>query len=124
VAETNREFGRVLEVVEAAEMLDLVDTPKRQVVLDPAGQRFLKAGHEERKAIWREQLLRLRLFRMVAEVLRRAPDHAIDRDFVLERLARHLPHENYERIFSTFIRWARFGNLFAYDEHAEKITLQ
>jgi hypothetical protein len=35
-----------------------------------------------------------------------------------------MPHENYEKIFETFIRWARFGNLFAYDETTETISLQ
>jgi NitT/TauT family transport system ATP-binding protein len=123
-ADTNREFGRVLEVVEAAEMLDLVDTPKRQVVLAPTGQRFLKADHEGRRVIWREQLLRLKLFRLVEEMLRRAPDHTVDRDVVLETLILHLPHENYERIFNTFIGWARRCNLFTYDEQTETISLQ
>jgi len=31
------QFGRVLNVVEAAEMLELVHTPKRRAVLDPLG---------------------------------------------------------------------------------------
>jgi NitT/TauT family transport system ATP-binding protein len=123
VADTHREFGRVLEVVEAAEMLDLVDTPKRQVVLDAAGKRLIKAGPEERKTIWRQQLLKLRLYRLVDEMLRRAPNQTIGRDVVQETLVLHLPHENYEKLFRTFIRWARFGNLFAYDEVTGVITL-
>jgi NitT/TauT family transport system ATP-binding protein len=123
-ADTQRDFGRVLEVVEAAEMLNLVDTPKRLVVLEGTGQRFLKADFEERKTIWREQLLKLRLFRLVEETLRRAPYHTVDRDFVLETMVLHLPHENYDKMFRTFIRWARFGNLFAYDEDTQTISLQ
>jgi hypothetical protein len=35
-----------------------------------------------------------------------------------------MPHENYETVFQTFIRWARFGNLFAYDEANGTISLQ
>jgi len=35
-----------------------------------------------------------------------------------------MPQENYEKVFNTFIRWARFGDLFAYDETMEKISLQ
>src|SRR5207245_718655 len=38
-ADTNREIGRIIAVVKAAEMLDFVDTPKRLVVLEPEGQR-------------------------------------------------------------------------------------
>jgi NitT/TauT family transport system ATP-binding protein len=121
---TNREFGHVITVVKAAELLDFVDTPKRLVVLEPDGQRLLKATAEERKAIWRGQLLKLHLFRDIYEVLRREPKHEIDRDLLLETIIMHMPQENYEKVFNTFIRWARFGDLFAYDEASETISLQ
>ena len=51
------------------------------------------------------------------------PEHAIDRDFILETIVTRMPYENYERMFNTFIRWARFGDLFAYDETVQRITL-
>ncbi|HUK62109.1 MAG TPA: ATP-binding cassette domain-containing protein, partial [Dongiaceae bacterium] len=63
VADSEDEFGHVIAVVKAAEMLDFVDTPKRAVLLEPAARRFLAAGAEERKRLWREQLLKLKLFR-------------------------------------------------------------
>jgi NitT/TauT family transport system ATP-binding protein len=122
--DTNREFGRVINIVEAAEMLDFVDTPKRMVVLDTAGKRFVKASAEERQVLWRGQLLRLRLFREIYDLLQRQPDHTIDKDFLLETIVLNMPQENYETVFQTFIRWARFGNLFAYDETNETISLQ
>jgi NitT/TauT family transport system ATP-binding protein len=123
-ADTNRQFDQMIRVVRAAEMLDFVDTPKRMVVFEPDGQKLVRANAEDRKAIWREHLLRLRLFRDIYEVLQREPNHEIDRDFVLETLIMHMPQENYEKMFSTFIRWARFGDLFAYDEQTETISLQ
>jgi NitT/TauT family transport system ATP-binding protein len=122
-SDTHREFGRLLNIVEAAELLDFVDTPKRMVILDTAGKRYVKALPEERKAIWREQLLKLRLFRDVYNALQRLPDHVVDQDFVLETIVINMPHENYEAVFQTFLRWARFGNLFAYDEASQTITL-
>jgi NitT/TauT family transport system ATP-binding protein len=122
--DTNREFGHVIAVVKAAEMLDFVSTPKRVVVLDEEGRRFVKGSPADRKAVWRESLLKLRLFRDVFDVLQREPRHQIDRDFVLETMVMNMPHENYERMFSTFITWARFGDLFAYDEATETLSLQ
>jgi C-terminal AAA-associated domain len=98
--------------------------PKRMVVLDTAGKRFVKASAEERQEIWRGQLLHLRLFREIYELLQRQPDHSIDQDFLLETIVLNMPHENYETVFQTFIRWARFGNLFAYDEANGTISLQ
>jgi len=123
-ADAHYEFGRMLAIVEAAEMLNFVDTPRRTVVLEPLGQGFIRANPDEQKAIWREQLLKLQLFQLVHAALQRQPDHQIEREFLLETLVLHLPNENYERQFRIFIGWARFGNLFAYDEATERISLQ
>jgi NitT/TauT family transport system ATP-binding protein len=122
-SDTHREFGQVIMVVRAAEMLDLVDTPKRMVVLDRDGQLILKATGEERQNIWREHLLRLRLYRDVNDALHREGRHGIDGEFVMELMVMNMPHENYERMFRTFIAWGRYGNLFSYDDHTDKITL-
>jgi NitT/TauT family transport system ATP-binding protein len=122
-SDTHREFGQVIMVVRAAEMLDLVDTPKRMVVLDRDGQLILKATGEERQNIWRDHLLRLRLYRDVNDALHREGRHGIDGEFVMELMVMNMPHENYERMFRTFIAWGRYGNLFSYDEHTDKITL-
>src|SRR4029079_342360 len=72
-ADTNRQFGDIINTVRAAEMLELVDTPKRMVVIDTIGRRFLSADPEQRKVIWREQLLKLRLFREVYDCIQRQP---------------------------------------------------
>jgi len=121
--ETNREFARVIAIVKAAEMLDFIETPGHFVVLTAKGKAFADAGSETRKALWREQLLTLRLFHDVHELIQRSPDHVIDRDFVLETIVTRMPYENYEKVFSTFVRWSRFGNLFAYDETSQLISL-
>jgi NitT/TauT family transport system ATP-binding protein len=122
-SDTHIEYGVMLNVVKAAEMLDLVDTPKRLVVLEPEGQRFVRADPEERKPLWREHLLRLRLFRDLSDVLRRQEPHEIQKEFVLETIILNMPQENYERVFATMMGWARFGDLFDYDEVLEMVSL-
>jgi NitT/TauT family transport system ATP-binding protein len=121
-ATTHREFGQVITVVKAAEMLNLVDTPKSLVVLEPDGRRFVQLSPERRKVAWRVQLLKLALFREVHDALRRQRKRTVDREFVLETIVLHLPQENYERVFETFIQWARFGELLTYDEETGSIT--
>ena len=71
--ETNREFARVITVVKAAEMLGLVETPGHIVALTAKGRRFVEAGLEHRRALWREQLLTLGLFRDVLRLFQRQP---------------------------------------------------
>jgi NitT/TauT family transport system ATP-binding protein len=123
-ADTHTEFGNLIAVVKAAELLNFVDTPKQMVILDADGIRFVRADAEGRKAIWREQLLKLRLFRDIHDALKREPGGEIDGDLVIEALALGMPQENPERTFKTFVRWARFGNLFFYDEGRHRVGLQ
>ena len=93
------------------------------VLLTPEGKRFVEATPDGRRALWRERLLTLRLFREVYDLLQRQSDHTIDSDFVLETIVMSMPRENYEKVFNTFIRWARFGELFVYDETSQRISL-
>jgi NitT/TauT family transport system ATP-binding protein len=121
--ETHREFGKVMTIVKAAEMLELVDTPKRLVVPTSTGQRFVKGTAEQRKAIWREQLLKLRLFREIYEAASRVPGARIDSSFVLETIVLRMPEENYRKIFRAFVAWARFGDLFTFTDAKQKLSL-
>src|SRR5665213_301223 len=118
--ETDKEFGDILKVVKAAELLDFVDTPKRLVVLTPDGQRFMKATSQERQNIWKEQLLKLSLFKQVNDMLAKHPRKKLDAELVQEIIVLNLPSENLERTFATFIHWTHYGNLFAFDEDTQK----
>jgi NitT/TauT family transport system ATP-binding protein len=122
-AETDHEFGHMMAITKAAEMLGLVDTPKQAIVLTPLGRRFVQAETEERKTIWREQLLNLRLFQDVYALLKRE-EGEVSGDIVREMVIMALPRENYEAVFETMVRWARFGNLFAYEDDADRLSLQ
>src|ERR1700677_2723210 len=119
--ETDKEFGDIIKVVKAAELLDFVDTPKRMVVLTADGQRFVKATSQERQNIWKEQLLKLRIFKQVNDMLSKHPRAQLDAELVQEIIILNLPSENFEKTFTTFIHWTHYGNLFAYDEDTKKI---
>jgi len=122
-AATDQEFGHMMGIVKAAEMLNFVDTPKQAVVLTAEGKRFVQAETEDRKTIWRDQLLKLRLFQDVRSLLQREEGEASG-DLVREMIIIALPREKYEEMFETMVRWARFGNLFAYEDDADRLSLQ
>jgi NitT/TauT family transport system ATP-binding protein len=123
-AATGHEFGHIMVITKAAELLNFVDTPKQDIVLTADGRRFVRAEAPERKAIWRAQLLKLRLFQDVHAMLEQRPDHGASGDLVREMVILALPRENYEDMFDTLVRWARFGNLFAYEDDADWLSLQ
>jgi NitT/TauT family transport system ATP-binding protein len=117
------EFGRVVSVVQAAEMLGLVETPGPLVRLLEPGRRFAEADAVDRRRLWRERLLELRLFRLFRDTLLERPDRTVDRDFVLETIVMRMPREDYEQVFNTLVRWARFGGLFSYDTASQRLSL-
>jgi NitT/TauT family transport system ATP-binding protein len=118
---THVPFEKVLTTVKAAEMLDLVDTPKRAVLLTPLGKRFVNANMDDRKDLWRAQLLELRLFRVVQEMMH-LEDGELSEEVLLQELATRLPMEDPEKTFETLVAWGRFGELFAYREERGVLT--
>jgi HAE1 family hydrophobic/amphiphilic exporter-1 len=120
-AATHRDLGRLSIVVKAAGLLDFVAMPQGQVVLNDEGSRFIKASPAERKAIWREHVLQVRLFREAQQMLRLAGG-PIDSDIVRETIILNLPGADFEKDFATFVNWASYGALFAYDDKTGKIS--
>jgi cobalt-zinc-cadmium resistance protein CzcA len=118
-----REFAGVVSTVKAAEMLGFVETPGQSAVLTQTGQRFLAATPDERQQIWRAQILKLGVFLEILDVLQRQPEKAVEKDYILEMIVLRMPYENYENVFNTVIRWARFGNLFSYDATGQRVEL-
>jgi len=94
------------------------------VALDTAGARMVKASPDGRKGIWREQILKLGLFQRIHTAIERSEPRWVTRELVLETIVLAMPSEDYEKVFATLIGWARFGDLFAYDEATERVSLQ
>ena len=109
-----REFGKVLNVVKAGELLGFVETPRQEVALTDEGRKLLRAAVPERKKLFREQVLQLRIVRDVLELIRSAGGK-LDDDVVLSSAAMRLPYEDPERLLHTLVGWARNADLFDYD---------
>jgi NitT/TauT family transport system ATP-binding protein len=118
---THVSFERVLPIVKAAEMLEFVDTPRRVVQLTSLGQRFVNAGNDERKDLWRAQLLELKLFRITKELID-LRDGELSKEEMTHELLHRLPMEDPEQTFETLVGWGRFGELFAYREELGVLT--
>jgi len=123
VAHTNEPFEKVLTTVKGLEMLELVETPKRSVVLTMLGREFVRAGMDERKFIWRRQLLELKLFRVVREMLE-LREGELPREELFQEIAGRLPMEDPELTFETVVAWGRFGELFAYRKDRGVLTFE
>ncbi|HVO13504.1 MAG TPA: nitrate/sulfonate/bicarbonate ABC transporter ATP-binding protein [Vicinamibacteria bacterium] len=118
---TQTPFDRMVRVVKGAEMLDLVDTPRRMVLLTGLGQRFAAAVPEEQKRIWHDKLLELRLFRVVRDLVE-LHGGELSREELMQEISNRLPTEDPEQVLETLVGWGRFGGLFAYSEEQGRLT--
>ncbi len=123
VSHTHVPFEKVLTTVKGLEMLELVDTPKRSVELTALGRRFVQGGMDERKLIWRDQLMELKLFRVVQEMLE-LREGVLAREELIQEIASRLPMEDPEVTFETIVAWGRFGELFAYRKERGVLTFE
>lgn len=123
VAHTNVPFEKVLTAVKGLEMLAFVETPKRSVELTPLGQKFVQSGMDERKKIWRKQLLELKLFRVVQELLE-LHEGELSKEELIQEIANRLPMEDPKHTFNVIVAWGRFGELFAYRKERNMLTLE
>ena len=117
------EFGELLSVVKAAEMLGLADTPGSDVVLQPAGKRTMELPMNEKKNAIRERIRKLPIFAAVETLLRRQEEGRLPKDVILEELAVWLPDENPEAMFKTIVNWGRYSELFGYNADEELLSL-
>ncbi|HVN87806.1 MAG TPA: nitrate/sulfonate/bicarbonate ABC transporter ATP-binding protein [Candidatus Binatia bacterium] len=121
--ELSIELGHVILAVKAAELLDLVDTPKQEVMLTAIGQQFVAGDANVRKRIFHAQLRQIPTFVFLIDRLRSAPDGRMPAEIVQEELAMHLPNEPLATLFDTVIGWGRYGELLGYDPDAEVVYL-
>jgi NitT/TauT family transport system ATP-binding protein len=122
-ARIGKEFGETIAIVKAAEMLDLVDTPKDDVLMTQPGWYFLAAPAPARKTLFRQAIMKLRLFQMVTAHLAEAPDGRIDADSVLEELGTLLPYDQPAKLLETLIAWGRYAELIDFDQNTNSVYL-
>jgi len=114
--ELHLELGDLMDAIRAAEMLEFVTTPGGDVELSDLGRKMLRAKTVGRKKLFQAQVKKLPLFMQLHQLLAQAPGKRLDKDRVLEELSKWLPDEDAAQQFETAINWARYSELFGYDQ--------
>ena len=65
-----REFGAVVRIVKAAELLGFVQTPGQDVQVTPLGKELVNSSTADQKRIVREQLLKLKIFELLVRLIK------------------------------------------------------
>ncbi len=122
-AESHQHFDKVTVVLQAAELLDFIEILHRTVSLTKKGKEFLKANEEKRKKIWKEQLQVIPLFVKVCDLLKKAPNHTLDREHLITFLNKELPYQDASEQLYALVRWGHYGELFAYHRKSKQLSL-
>ena len=103
--ELGKDFGQILFLAKAAELLDFVDTPKNAIVLTDFGRRFIQGDVNVRKRKSLHEALRaLKLSQLLEAKLREADHYTLPFETVLEHTHEWLPSENATAILDTLIQ--------------------
>ena len=115
------DLGHSILVVKAAELLELVSTPKQDVLVTPIGREFVASDENGRKRIFQKQLLRTPTFVFLLDRLRRAPGGRLPADVIREELAVYVPNESTPELFDAVVAWGRYGELLRYDAATDEL---
>jgi NitT/TauT family transport system ATP-binding protein len=116
-------FAELLLVIKGAEMLELCAVARDQVTLTDLGKQVLTGSLEQRKALLRRQMLRLKIFQHVVKLLENATGGEMASEVVLEQLAVLLPQEQPRQLFTALLNWGRYGEVFGYSRERDTFFL-
>jgi NitT/TauT family transport system ATP-binding protein len=118
-----KDFGQTLYLVKAAELLDLVDTPRQTVVLTDSGRSFVEGDINVRKRMLHNLFSNLRTVQQVSDLLKQSETLRLPVEVVEQKIAEWLPNENPHKVVSVLIAWGRFSEVFGYNDDAKELYL-
>jgi NitT/TauT family transport system ATP-binding protein len=122
-SDIGKDFGQTLYLVKAAELLNLVDTPKQQVILTKDGQLFANSDINARKKMLHENFGKLQIVQKTADLLKESAIVRIPIEDLKEKVHEWLPNENSDKIVDVLVSWGRYAEYFGYNDNTKSIYL-
>jgi NitT/TauT family transport system ATP-binding protein len=118
------DINDIFPIAAALHILQLAELKDGAITLTAAGRVFAESGTEDRKRLFCEHLLRfVPLVAHIRQVLDEREDHRAPRARFEYELEDHLPPREAERTLRAAIGWARYAELFAYDDRTRTFGL-
>jgi NitT/TauT family transport system ATP-binding protein len=119
------EIDELFPVAETLQMLRLAELEGGDIRLTEAGKRFAESEITEKKRIFAQHLIAyLPLAAHIRRVLDERPNHEAPRSRFSDELEDYMTPESAEMTLRTVINWGRFAEVFAYDDDAQRFTLE
>jgi NitT/TauT family transport system ATP-binding protein len=119
------EIDELFPVAEALQTLRLGELEGGDIKLTHMGKRFADGEMNERKEIFSRALMsQVPLAAHIRRVLDERTSHIAPRRRFIDELEDHMTEEAAEDTLRTVVSWARFGELFSYDDESETFSLE
>jgi NitT/TauT family transport system ATP-binding protein len=119
------EIDDLFPLGETLQMLRLAEFADADIKLTPIGKRFVDSDVDQRKKLIGEQLLvNIPLAAHIKRVLDERPSHRAPASRFREELEDYMSEDYAERTMRTVINLARYGEVFAYDEHGQTFSYE
>jgi NitT/TauT family transport system ATP-binding protein len=123
--EQELEVDELFPVAEAMQLLRLADVEGGDIKLTHMGKRFADADLNERKEIFSRALIgNVPLAAHIRKVLDERASHSAPKTRFLDELEDHMAEDAAEETLKTVVSWARFSELFSYDDDAALFSLE
>ncbi len=119
----DEERTTLLNLLEDAESLGLIDVASGDVKLTDLGRKFLKSDINERRDILREQLQQIEPFNSLMDLYRKSGERRISREDLYEFISNVFPSDDNDKTFGLIINWGRYSRLIEYDSDSEEMIL-
>ncbi len=124
-SELTLEVDELFPIAEAMQMLRLADIEGGDIKLTETGKRFAAEETDERKRIFARLLIRyVPLAAHMRRVLDERESHTASWNRFLDELEDHMTEDAADETLTTVIGWARYAELFSYDDDAAMFSLE
>ncbi len=121
--EVDMDVDRLGPILNAAEFLGLATIGDGDVRVTDLARKLLAANVRERKAIVRDIIDDVPVFRRITDMARQA-GRPLERREILDTIAANVGSHQAEDIFKALIYWGRYVELVRYDSETEQFSLR
>jgi NitT/TauT family transport system ATP-binding protein len=119
------EINELFPVAETLQLLRFAELEEGDIKLTSAGLRFAELETDARKKLFGNHLLAyVPLAARIKAVLEERPNHTARATRFREELEDYMSEEYAEKTLKSVINWGRYGEVFAYDETTETLSLE
>jgi NitT/TauT family transport system ATP-binding protein len=124
-SELSLEVDELFPIAETMQLIRLAEIGEGDIKLTEVGKRFAAEETDERKRIFARLLIRyVPLASHIRRVLDERASHTAPRTRFLDELEDHMAEESAEETLRSVIAWARYAELFSYDDDSQSFSLE